>query len=1302
MSADPSDSSTRLEKPQVAPSGAPHAGMMVTERVRLVRPLGKGGMADVWVADHATLGVSVAVKFLRYASDDTMRQRFSREAQLAARMDHPHAVRIFDHGLTPDGTPFMVMELIDGEALSQRIRRVGALSTDDVVTIVDQVAQVMAAAHRDGIVHRDLKPHNIMLLNTERLFCKVLDFGLAKPLEDEDVTLTQAGWLVGTPAYMAPEQLVDAKPATTQTDAWALAVIAYECLTGQRPFLGQHQAAIGLGMLLQRYEPVTKLRPALPPTLDEWFQRAFSVQPEQRFATVSELADTFSRALRGVGLVAGVPDGKLRLPNKLYGREQELAALDAAFDVASKGRGPLVLLEGYAGVGKTALADAARTRFSERGAIFVDGKFDQFNRGTPYASLIQAFGKLMRFISAREQSSIVGWRGRLQEAIGDVGQVLTEVIPELEDVVGPQAELTETSPTDARHRMQNAFARLVRGVATAERPLVMFLDDLQWADLPSLDLLASLAADAELRHVLVIGAFRDNEVDSAHPLRAAVTRVRDQGGRVQSLRLRPLGEDAVLELLSDVLGPGPGRVRLAVLCHEKTQGNPFFLRRLLEALHEDGMLVFDPDSRVWSWDSSKIMTRPLGDDVVDFVAAEMKRLPDEAREALTVAACIGGEFDLGTLAFLLRVDRRRALEALRASLAADFVMPASEDVFQLGPQRMAFRFAHDRIQQAARSLVDEVRAAKIHLDVAQFMLEHLDENEREGRLFELVEHLNRGADGQPGLVGSVSQLRSLNLSAARRATRSAAFEPAEEYFARARALTDESLWQLDYEEAFAIHVEGARSAYLNGDRETMQRLVDVAVAHARDAVDAAEAREVHIQALVAEQKFAEAVGLALDVLEELDVKLPRTPTDADVSAAVGEALELLRHNPLEAIVRRAPASSRRVIAAQRIKQGVMAAAYLTAPGLLPLLAASLVRSTLVDGVAKQSAYGFAAFGMVMNAIGLIDVSYENGRTALALLDRTQDRLTLPKTRHIVRAHLNPFVEPIGESVEHERDVFQLSMDNGDLEYAAWALHIMVAHAFYAGRGLAGLRDMGATHREILVRTRQLPALGCTLPFVQAVECCLGAASDPTRLRGPDYDEDTHGAELEAVNFRGAAYILTVAKTFVRFLFRDLDGALVAADAGARFADGAVASFHPVWWHQYRALAELGTADADDDLTTVRASLEQLRKWCGFSEKNHRHRVALVEAELARVEGRDGEAVARYDEAVAAARSNGFVHEEGIANELAGRYYLARGGATAARAYLREALDAYAEWGASAKVAQLNAELGHVLERAKRD
>ena len=1306
---DPGDE-TKVEGPATASRAPlrPHAGMKVTERVVLQEPLGSGGMADVWSANHLTLGTSVAVKFLRGTHDPVARERFTREAQIAARIDHPHAVRVFDHGETPDGTPFMVMEQIEGEALSDRIRRAGAMPADEVATIVEQISEVLAHAHALDIVHRDIKPHNVMLLAGEKVFVKVLDFGLAKTLhEAEDETLTQAGWVLGTPAYMAPEQLVDAKPATPQSDAWSLAVLVYEALTGQRPFRGHHQAAIGLGMLVQRFDPISSLRPGLPGALDAYFLKAFDVDPTQRFLGVKAQSAALLPLLRGEVGGAPIADGKIRLPNKIYGRDAEVALLQKEL-AATQERTRLVMLDGYAGVGKTALVEEARRGFSAAGAIFVDGKFDQFNRGTPYDSLLQALRKLVRFVQGRDAHSMAAWRERLGEALSDVALVLTDFIPELEELLGSQALLSETSPAEAKHRMQNAISRFLHAVATPERPLVLFLDDLQWADLPTLEVLAHLVGEVGNQNLLVLGAYRSNEIDASHPLKSTLSALTQQAAPVRDISVGPLGEDAVLEMLSDVLGNVPGRVRLAVLCHEKTQGNPFFLRRFLESLHEDGLLTYDHDAAQWSWESARIQSRSLGRDVVEFVAAEMRRLPKPSCEVLARAACIGGHFDLGTLAHVLELDRKQTLERLRPLLVAHYVLPGSDEVWgaaagdDVGHQRVTFRFAHDRIHQAARLLLADEEVAKTHHRVATFLLEHLDEHERESRLFELVEHLNRTADMQPALVDDPERLRKLNLSAARRATRAAAFAPANDYYEKARAAFDDSQWETDYATALELHVEGARSAYVSGDHETMRRLVEAAVAHAKSGIDEVKAREVLIEGFIAKQQFAEAVHLGVELLGKLGETLPDDPDTAAVQEAVGATLGEMQALGQEKIVALPLATDEAVLVGQRIRQSVMSAAYLSVPNLLPILTCAIVRSTLKDGVALQSAYGFAVFGMVLNAGMLIDLSYASGQIALALLERSDDRTMVAKTQHIVTTHINPFVEPIGPSVELERRIHQIGMDTGDLEYGAWALHIMVAHGFYAGHPLRALRDTAARHLAMLEQQEQLPALGCTQPFAQAIINCIGeSVDDSRRLAGRGYDEDTHMAQLESVGFRGAAYILTVVRCFVRYLFRDTKGALFAADSGGEYADGAISTYHLVWWAQYRALAFLADATPESDLESVRANLAQLEAWLSFSEVNHTHRVALVQAELARVEGRDGDALEHYERAIAHAREHGFTHEEALANELAARFYIGRGSNTPARAYLMEAIDAYADWGAQAKADHLEAELGDILRRRRR-
>jgi len=1268
-------------------------GTRVTERVRLVRPLEQGGMGAIWVAEHLTLGSEVAVKFVLGRPDESRAKRLAREAQIAARLVHPHAVRVFDHGLSPRGTPFIVMELIEGESLNDRIKRAGPLTLTEVRQLVTQVAGVLEEAHGLGIAHRDIKPHNIMLLGaTGELFSKVLDFGIAKPI-DEDITssLTMSGEVIGTPVYMAPEQLVEGEPADFAADLWGLTVVAYQALTGQRPFNGRTRAALGVAMLLGRFPPVSLFVDSLPAGLDGWFSRNLSLERSERSATAMELVETFEKAASGTAVAVPVaaPKGRLKIPDRLYGRDAEVATLLRAFDRAATGRSRLVLVAGYSGIGKTALVAEIEAPLAKRGATFVGGKFDQFDRGTPYASLMQALrGLVLRIGAGKDREE---WRTRIVEGVRENLAALTDVIPELEALIGAQPPLEPASPGEARSRFQATIGRFVAAIATPERPLAIFLDDLQWADLPSLDLIASLATNPESQNVLLIGTYRDNEVDEGHPLTEMVERVRASGAALDEIALGPLGEDAVLDLVSDATDNAAGRMRLAVECHAKTRGNAFFLRRFIESLTEADLLRFDMDTDTWTWELSEIQAVPMAESVVDFVADEMRRLPKAQREALGVAACIGARFDLALLAFVLGTDRGKALEALREALATELVLPETHGSWLAGPidlhtGRLSLRFAHDRVRQAAHSLVDDEEAARIHGRVGRYLLDHLDPTEREQRLFEVVEHLNRGL-GDDLESTSSTRLLGLNLSAGRRALASAAFEPAHQYYQEAHARLPERAWADAYEETLAIHVEGARAAYLSGNHEAMGQLLDVAIAEAQNLVDRVSAEEVRVQALASQERFADALALALPVLSELGVDLPEAPTDEDVQAAVGGSLGAIEERGAEALLALPRCEDPLVVAAMRIQQEVMSTAYLVQPQLVPILTSNMVRTTVEHGLCRQSPYGFAVLSLVLNAANMIDISAGVGQLALGLLDRLDDRAVRPSTLHIIACYVTAWTRPLRESIEAERRVFQIGMDVGDLEYAAWGLHVGILNSFVGGLDLASLLETGASDVAILRYQQQLPPLTCTVPIVGAAATLAGIETDPP------YDEAAHLAALEEAGFRGGVCVTATMGAYVRFLLGDLDAALAWADKALAHLDGAVATYNAVIVHQTLALAKLGRSapdaeDRDEVVAAVAPHLEQLRIWCAASEENHAHRVHLIEAEVARLEGRDEDAGGLYDRAIDHAKGERFAQDEALANELAGRFHLAGGRGADARAYLTEARAVYARWGAHAKCAML--------------
>ncbi|MFN7975126.1 MAG: AAA family ATPase [Acidobacteriota bacterium] len=1250
-------------------------------------------------------GRPVVVKQLRelYPGAATI-ARFSREFEITRSAAGPGVIEAYELR-AHEGTVSIVLEDFGAASVAAALGK-GPHALDVVLPLAARIADALARVHALGIVHKDVNPSNVVW-NQGTDEVKLIDFGISQVLGREPASPS----FDGTPRYMSPEQTGRMnRSVDCRSDLYSLGAMLYELLTGVPPFPSEDRLELVHAHIARTPVSPQEIRSEIPDLVARLCLTLLAKRAEDRYQTARGLAHDLGRCLEHGRAKPPAPafalrekdrDGQLRIPQKLYGRDAEAAALLSAFERTAQGGTGLLLVAGYSGIGKTSLVHEVQRELAGRRGCFVEGKFDQFNRGIPYDSLIQAFRNLVRHVLSENEERIARWKGRIWDALGENGRVLIDVIPEAEHLIGPQAQVEDVSPAEARNRFQMVIGGFVRAMASADHPLVIFLDDLQWADLPSMELINRLVTDPDAGHVLFIGAYRDNEVGDAHPLAAAIADMRSDGASLETIHLGPLSEEDVRELVADTVMGAPGNLRLALACHGKTGGNAFFLNRFLESLHGEGLLRYEGDR--WTWDLDTIQSLAITETVVDFMSRRIQRMSIPARRSLEIAACIGNTFDLRTLAYLRGATRKEMLENLREALKDELLRPAEQGFWYVNEvdeesTNFVYRFAHDRIRQAAHDGLDREDAASIHLRAGRFMLAEMTDGDP--RLFEIVEHLDRAIH----LIDEEDErerLCELNLAAGRRALASAAFQPAHGYYLRAHELQGEDAWTRRYERTLAIHVEGARAAYLGGDHAVMQARVTEVIEHGRTIVDRVEAQEVAIYALVSQERFADAVKAAIGVLGQLGVEMPAAPTKAQVGQAVGATLEALGGTSPEAILALPETADAAVEAAMRIQNGVMSSAYLAMPDLLPLLACSIVGTTLARGVCKQSAYGFAVFALVLSAINEIDKAYENGRVSLGLLDRWDDRALRPNTMHVVSGLVNPFVEPVRNTLDVEARVYRLGIDTGNLEYACWALHHQANMSFYAGVDLPAAGACIDRAIGVLKHHKQLPAVSCTVPFGQAVRCLVGQSPDPARLAGPEFDESEQLAALRAVNFRGATCIVSTLAAFLRYIFRDLEAARSMADLAMAYADGASSTYHVVWAHQYRALSILGLCDATAEgvgaaVDAVQSNLAQLRTWQRFSPGNHAHRVHLVEAEIARVEGRRGDALDLYDRAIEAARQGQFVHEEALASELAARFHAARGARTAARAYMLEACYGYNRWGATAKVTALEREAGDLL------
>jgi predicted ATPase/class 3 adenylate cyclase/tRNA A-37 threonylcarbamoyl transferase component Bud32 len=1234
---------------------------------------------------------SVVVKLLRGPYPTLEQQsRFRREFEIARALNGPGIVATLALE-TRDDTLAILSEDCGGESLDH----VGRLTLAEFLPLASDIAGALARIHSQGVVHKDINPSNIVWNRTTGIV-QIIDFGISITLSRETPELQNPHSLQGTLAYVAPEQTGRTNRSVDQrSDLYSLGVTFYELLAGQRPFAGSDAMELIHAHLARKPRPVDAVDPSLPSVVSALVMKLLEKNPDDRYQTAlgvrEDLCDCLLR-FRATGHIEPFPlaqkdaASRLPMPRRLYGRTAELNVLLGAFERIGAGAFELLLVAGYSGIGKTRLVQELLPAATARRAHFASGKFDQFRRDAPYASLSDALGQLTRYLLADTDAVVAAWRERLLVAASGNGSLLIELVPDLELVLGAQPPVPELPPTEAENRFHFTVRRFVRALATEEHPLVLFLDDLQWADLPSIRLLERLATDLESRDLLIVCGYRDNEVSAAHPFTLALEAIRKSGARVESIRLGNLTSADVERFSADALHTTPEEVReLAALCFDKTQGNPFFLNQFLAGLYDAGLLRRGCGN--WSFDLAEIERRNITDNVVEFLLGRIRRISPAAQETLELAACVGSSFDSSTVALLRGRPLGEIERHLGEALDEGLVQPAAP-----GTGAARFSFIHDRVEQAAWSMVPEARRARISRELARLLLAS-ERAARHERIFEIAGHLNRAGTLLETLAER-DECVDVNVEAARRARRSAAYAPALAYFEAALRCSDEASWSRRYDQTLDLHFEAAEAALLTGDYDRMRALLAEVRAHVRSLVATVRACEVEIDALNAQNDLLGAVKAGLEALRLLGVALPESPGKATlVRRLVTTKLRLLGKSA-ETLGALRNTSDTVVLATMRLLVGMTPAAYYARPNLLPLIAFEMVTLSVRHGISPQSAYAFAVYGLVLCSLGDIDGGWLYGGQALRYAERFDDPRQRARAAHLYNTHIRFWKDPIRESVAPLRRTFETAVTNGDLEFAAFSAFMHCNMQLQSGRELSELElDMDRFAAEIDATKQETTASSHAIGR-QAVSNLLGGGpADPCVLEGMAYDEHRMVPLHEARNDRTNLFVYYAIKLFLATFFRRFETGRRIAETSATYADGGVSTVYVPASLFYGALVHLGPCGPESsDREAERAASRKLRRLRGFAKHEphgNGHRVLLLEAETARIAGQDALAAARYEAALAAARASGMLHEEALCAEWAGRYFHSIANATVARAYLSRARFLYTRWGARAKVAELD-------------
>lgn len=1214
--------------------------------------------------------------------------------------------------------PAIFLEHVPGASLKQAFVKEEKPFTDRLAVAVE-VAKALEAIHGQGIIHRDFTSNNILIVpKPQGPTVKIIDFAFAVKQETKGDENTRPSSLEGTMAYISPEQTGRVNQAVdTRSDLYSFGVSLYELFTRRLPFEGKDPAELVHAHLATPPTPPEAIQGDIPHVLSELILRLLAKNPDARYQSASGLLADLQhcqKLLESEGEIhdfeLGTKDltGKLEFPEALYGRRKEFKHLIKSFDRVTLGTVELVMIKGYAGIGKSALVNAFRNRVGRKGGYFAMGHFDQLQSSVPYQGTNRAFGQLVRQLLTESSNRLEAWKKKILDAVGENGKLLIDVVPELQLIIGQQPDVPEVGATEAQNRLRYTFLNFIKALSDAQHPLVFFLDDCQWADGDSIDLIELLLTHPDNQYFWIITALRDNEIAADHPLLKAYDRLLDKGALVEQLEISNLSQDAVTELISATLRCGKADCQLlAELVYTKTQGNPFFVRQMLMSLYEKELLTFSQKDRRWIWDHNAIQQLNISDNVVELMAGKIQRLPAATQETLKKAACIGNQFAFSTLQAIHEVSDQELNAALTRAIDEGLVADLT-DVNTAGEP--SFSFTHDRIRQAVYSLISENITPALHLKIGRLVLEKLEKQKNEEALrdhiFDIVGQWNRGIDLVEGREEK-RKLARLHHIAGQKANSAAAYKTALSYLQQGLDLLAAFGWENNYSLNHGLASEAMEAAFLEGNYSLLMELSQRLISQSVNLVDKVKAYELRTQALLAQNKLAEAVAEGLAFLKLLGISFPSNPREIDTRLAYLKSRWQLRGLSKEDIMRLPEMADPLKLAAMRVISVIEPPVHITQSYLPPLLAFKQVTLSIESGLSPNSAAAFIGYGvMLATRFGRIDKGYAYAEMGLALLERFQSESLKARTYYSFYSSLAPFQLHLRDCLPPLLEGFESGLNAGDLSNATFCIIQYVYYAYLSGTELSGLEAKLLQYiRDVAQRGRHI-GLNYLNLALQVIQNLLHPCPKPYLLQGKAYTEEDMVEHHQLMHDHPGLYNLYLNKMILAYLFEAYEEGQQYATQASEIQEKAelIKGSHHWMYDALLCLARFPEARPRAQkvlMARVEECLDELSMLAEYAPTNHLHKYYLVEAEKHRVLGEEIIARELYEKAIRFAKEHEYMNEEALAWELTGKFFREQGHRFLAETHLLQAWKVYRSWGAAAKTAFLEQRYPHFIGRAVR-
>ena len=1176
------------------------------------------------------------------------------------------------------------------------------IGLDTFLPLAISITEALSRLHKQKIVHKRISPQHI-LINQESgrvSFADPVTPSSDAPRSGISRNFTTGHEAAVSPAYLSPEQLGKVNRIVDyRSDLYSLGVTFYELLTGRPPFQAQDLLEWVHCHFARIPKAPVQLVPAIPPVVSDIVVKLLAKTVEDRYQTVTGLKHDLVRCLaqyqsgRDIELfplAEGDLSDQLLIPEKLYGREKDIDLLFKAYErVQKRGLPEMVMIAGYSGIGKTSLVGQLFSLVARERGFFIAGKFDQYRRNIPYSTIIEAFQILIRQLLTENEGLLNEWKTQLQIALGKNGQIIVDIFPQIELIIGGQPPVPELPPAEAENRFKMVLLQFLGVFSQKEHPLVIFLDDLQWADSASLRLIEHIITDNDTRYLLLIGAYRENEVTSTHPLRLSIETICNSQAISQTITLAPLSFRDLGSLIADTFHVEQLQHESFIrLVYEKTAGNPFFVIQFLMTMHSERLVAFNADKGCWQWDVERIRAKGYSDNVVDLMTAKLQKLPVETRETLRLGACIGNRFELSSVT---------AINGRTAEVTRQWLEEAMQEMLLVTTEADCYAFSHDRVQQAAYSLTPEEDRNALHLQIGRLMLQKSDSAAIGEKIFEIVNQLNLGAAFISERVEKI-RVAGLDLIAGKKAKLSSAYLAALNYFSQGVSLLDEDCWKSDFDLSFNLYRELGEAEYLNSNYANSKKIVDLLLDKAKSDLQRAELYNILIIQNTLMAEYREAIGFGRKALSLLNVNLPENNYRHELGLELSKYREILGDREISSLVNDPEMTDSHNRVSLELLANMLVPARYSDGSLFALIAVITVNLSLKFGPTAKSTVGYTAFGMVLqSAMNNFQDGYKFGDLALRISERFNNPAQKCQTCLVLGHYLNHWVRHLKWADDFLTDGFNDGLAVGEMQWTGYTLAYKLFQPFYRGLQISLLQKELPALLSFTRKTKNQWATDTLLGLQLALSSLAGnGLSDETAFdHAPENAESSFMAECQDRKSFGALGRYAVLKVQIYFLFGQFEKALQAvamAQELTGFFSSSISIAELNFFSSLVSAALFSGADEESKkqyLHTIAENQVMMRVWADHCGENFNHKYLLVEAECARLTGRMLDAEHFYEEAVLAAREHGFIQNEAIANELASRFYRDRGLRTNSKAYLKEARLCYSRWGAADKVRQLD-------------